>query len=53
LSGVFRRSQSPTARASGYGPWRRGDDTRDPCFLTERDALAYTDEARTDLVFAR
>jgi len=24
--------------------WRRGDDTRRPCFLTEREALAYMDD---------
>jgi hypothetical protein len=32
--------------------WRPGDDTRHG-FLTERAALASTDEAPTDLVFAR
>jgi hypothetical protein len=24
--------------------WRRGDDRRHPCFLTQREALAYMDD---------
>jgi hypothetical protein len=32
--------------------WRRGDDTRWPCFLTEREALSYmADRLRRTAVF--
>jgi hypothetical protein len=32
--------------------WRRGDDTRHPCFLTEREALSYmADRLRRVAVF--
>jgi hypothetical protein len=28
-------------RGQWVSGWRRGDDTRWPCFLTEREALSY------------
>jgi hypothetical protein len=32
--------------------WPRGDDTRSPCFLTEREALSYVaDRLRRGAVF--
>jgi hypothetical protein len=32
--------------------WRRGDDTRFPCYLTEREALSYmADRLRRTAVF--
>jgi hypothetical protein len=34
--------------------WRRGDDTRHPCFLTEREAISYMRDRLTRIaVFER
>jgi cytochrome P450 len=45
-------SKSDRSTAGGCGAWRRGDDDRHPCFLTEREALAYMqDRLRRIAVF--
>jgi hypothetical protein len=42
------------AREQGFELERRGDDTRGPCFLTEREALSYmADRLRRTAVFER
>jgi hypothetical protein len=39
-------------RAHWVWGWRRGGDTRHPCFLTEREALSYmADRLRRTAVF--
>jgi hypothetical protein len=36
----FELEERPLAGRWVWG-WRRGDDTRHPCFLTEREAISY------------
>jgi hypothetical protein len=49
----FTLEERPLRGRWGWA-WRRGEDTRHPCFLAEREALAYmADRLRRVAVFER
>ena len=49
----YELEERPLAGQWGWG-WRHGDDTRHPCFLTEREAISYMRDRLTRIaVFER